>query len=84
MLTSCFLRVFASLASDKSTMVPYSREIADQRRKYGDNMLRKSEEHLATQEKYESEVQAKLDLARQKRQEERERQGALEVCLPLM
>ncbi|KAJ7658031.1 RNA polymerase II-associated protein, partial [Mycena rosella] len=71
-------KLFASLASDKASMVPYSREIADQRRKYGDNMLRKSEEHLATQKQYESEVQAKLDTARQKRLEERERQGALE------
>jgi RNA polymerase-associated protein CTR9 len=60
-------------------MVPYSREIADQRRKYGDNMLKKSDEHLATQRHYEAEVQAKLDAARQKRQEERERQEELEV-----
>ena len=60
-------------------MVPYSREIADQRRKYGDIMLRKSEEHLAAQRQFESEAQAKLDAARQKRQEERERQEALEV-----
>ncbi|KAJ6465111.1 RNA polymerase II-associated protein [Mycena vitilis] len=71
-------KLFASLASDKAPMVPYSREIADQRRKYGDNMLRKSEEHLATQKQYEGEVQAKLDTARQKRQEEKDRQGALE------
>ena len=60
-------------------MVPYNREIADQRRKYGDNMLKKGEEHLATQRQYESEVQSKLDTARQKRQEEKERQEALEV-----
>ncbi|KAJ7933907.1 RNA polymerase II-associated protein, partial [Mycena leptocephala] len=71
-------KLFASLASDKAPMVPYSREIADQRRKYGDNMLRKSEEHLAVQKQHEGEVQAKLDSARQKRQEEKERQGALE------
>jgi len=77
------LRLFASLASDKHQMVPYSREIADQRRKYGDNMLRKGDEHLATQRQFESEAQAKIDAARQKRQEERERQEALEVssCL---
>ena len=72
-------RLFASLASDKNQMVPYSREIADQRRKYGDIMLRKSEEHLAAQRQFEAEAQAKLDAARQKRQEERERQEALEV-----
>jgi RNA polymerase-associated protein CTR9 len=61
-------------------MVPYSRELADQRRKYGDNMLRKGDEHLAVQRQFESEAQAKLDAARQKRQEERDRQLALEVC----
>ncbi|KAJ7502428.1 RNA polymerase II-associated protein [Mycena galericulata] len=71
-------KLFASLASDKATMVPYSRDLADQRRRYGDIMLRKSEEHLATQKQYETEVQAKLDTARQKRQEERDRQTALE------
>jgi RNA polymerase-associated protein CTR9 len=64
-------------------MVPYSREIADQRRKYGDNMLRKSEEHLATQKQFEGEAQAKLDGARQKRQEEKNRQEALEVFICL-
>lgn len=60
-------------------MVPYSRELADQRRKYGDNMLRKGDEHLTTQRQFEADAQAKLDAARQKRQEERERQEALEV-----
>jgi hypothetical protein len=74
-----FIRLFASLASDNSPVVPYSRELADQRRKYGDNMLRKGDEHLATQRQFESETQAKLDAARQKRQEERDRQEALEV-----
>jgi hypothetical protein len=33
------------------------------------------------QKQHEGEVQAKLDSARQKRQEEKERQGALEVRL---
>jgi RNA polymerase-associated protein CTR9 len=60
-------------------MVPYSREMADQRRKYGDSMLRRGDEHLTTQRQFEAEARAKLDAARQKRQEERERQEALEV-----
>jgi RNA polymerase-associated protein CTR9 len=76
---STFARLFASLASDNNQMVPYSREIADQRRKYGDIMLRKSDEHLAAQRQFESEAQAKLDAARRKRQEEKEKQEALEV-----
>lgn len=42
-------------------------------------MLRKGDEHLATQRQFESEAQAKLDAARQKRQEEKDRLEALEV-----
>jgi RNA polymerase-associated protein CTR9 len=72
-------RLFASLASDKSPMIPYSRDIADQRRKYGDNMLRKGDEHLASQRQFEAEGQARIDAARRKRQDEKERQEALEV-----
>lgn len=71
--------MFASLAADPSPMVPYSRDIADQRRKYGESMLRRGDEHLATQKEFEVEAQAKLDAARQRRQSEKERQEALEV-----
>ncbi|KAF9010665.1 RNA polymerase II-associated protein [Cyathus striatus] len=71
-------KLFASLANDKSSAVPYSRDIADQRRKYGDNMLRKGDEHLATQKQYEAGMQARLEAARKKRQEEKERQEELE------
>ncbi|KAG6902757.1 hypothetical protein C0995_011905 [Termitomyces sp. Mi166 len=71
-------KLFASLASDKSPMVPYNREIADQRRKYGDSMLRKGDEHLAAQRQFESEAQAKIDAARRKRQEEKEKQEEIE------
>jgi RNA polymerase-associated protein CTR9 len=60
-------------------MVPYNREIADQRRKYGDSMLRKADEQIAQQQQYEGETQAKLETARRKRQEEKDRQEALEV-----
>jgi RNA polymerase-associated protein CTR9 len=42
-------------------------------------MLRKADEHLATQRQFEAEAQAKLFSARQRRQEEKERQEALEV-----
>ena len=60
-------------------MVPYSREIADQRRKYGENMLRRCEEHLATQRQWEAESQAKIEAARLRRQQEKERQDEVEV-----
>ena len=69
------------MAGDKSAVVPYDRDIADNRRKYGDTMLRKAEEHLANQRQYEADNQARLETARRKRQEERERQEALEVSL---
>ncbi|KAF8813945.1 RNA polymerase II-associated protein [Phlegmacium glaucopus] len=71
-------KLFASLAGDKSAVVPYDRDIADNRRKYGDTMLRKAEEHLTNQRQFEAENQARLETARRKRQEERERHEALE------
>ncbi|KDR75052.1 hypothetical protein GALMADRAFT_248915 [Galerina marginata CBS 339.88] len=71
-------KLFASLAADKSSVVPYDRDIADNRRKYGDGMLRKAEEHLANQRQFEAETQSRLDTARQKRQEDKERQDASE------
>jgi len=72
-------KLFASLASDKAPAVPYSRDLADQRRKYGDSMLRRADEHLATQRQHEAELLAKLEAARRKRNEEKERQEAIEV-----
>jgi len=66
-------KLFASLAQDKSGNVPYDRDIADQRRKYGESMLRKGDDHLATQQRYESEQEARLAGARLKRQEDKER-----------
>lgn len=71
--------MFASLAADPSSVVPYSRDIADQRRKYGESMLRRGDEHLATQKEFEIEAQAKLDAARQRRQMEKEKLETLEV-----
>lgn len=71
--------VFGSLAADTSPFLPYSVELADQRRKYGESMLRRADEHLTAQREFEAEAQARLEAARQKRQEEKERQEALEV-----
>ncbi|KAF8895729.1 RNA polymerase II-associated protein [Gymnopilus junonius] len=71
-------KLFASLAADKSSTIPYDRDIADNRKKYGDGLLRKAEEHLANQRQFEAETQSKIEAARQKRQEERKRQDALE------
>lgn len=73
--------MFQSLARDKSPAVPYSRDIADQRRKYGDSVLRRCDDQLAVQKQYEAETQAKLDEARRRRQEEKAQHEALEVCV---
>jgi len=71
-------KLFASLASAPAAMLPYSRELADQRRKYGDNMLRKAEEHMNGQKVFEAVKAEKLEIARRKRQEERDKQEAAE------
>ncbi|KAF9269021.1 RNA polymerase II-associated protein [Marasmius fiardii PR-910] len=71
-------KLFASLASDPAPVVPYSRDIADNRRKYGDNMLKKGDDQLASQREFEQQAQDRLNAARAKRQEEKERQEALE------
>jgi RNA polymerase-associated protein CTR9 len=71
-------RLFASLAADSASVVPYSRDIADQRRKYGESMLRRGDEHLATQKEFEAEAQAKLVAARLRRQMERDKLEAIE------
>jgi len=72
-------RIFGSLAADPSPTVPYNRDLADQRRKYGESMLRRGDEHLASQRAFEAEAQARLDAARQRRQEEKLRLEAAEV-----
>jgi len=72
-------RIFASLANVKTQLVPYSKDIADNRRKYGESMLRKAEDNLVAQRLHEANTVARLEAARRKRQEERERQEAIEV-----
>ena len=44
-------------------------------------MLRKAEEHFTNQRQFEAENLARLETARRIRQEERDRQNALEVSL---
>ena len=72
-------RLFGSLADDKSPSLTYNRDMADQRRKYGEGMLRKSAEHLAAQEKHEADMKARLENARQQRADEKHRQDEIEV-----
>lgn len=66
-------RLFASLASDTARPLPYSQDIAQNRFKYGESMLRRSAEHLAAQDQYEADARARMDVARRQRQEEKVR-----------
>jgi RNA polymerase-associated protein CTR9 len=82
-LTYWRFRLFQSLAADRSHQLPYSTDIADQRRKYGESVLRRCDDHLTTQRQYENETQTKLDEARRKRQEEKEKQDVLEASIEM-
>jgi len=72
-------KMFGSLAADPASAVPYDRDLAEERKKYADSMLRRAEEHLSAQRQYEAEGAARLEGARQKRAAERERIETLEV-----
>jgi RNA polymerase-associated protein CTR9 len=72
-------RIFGSSAADTSPFLPCSVELTDRRRKYGESMLRRADEHLTAQRELEAAAQARLEAARQKRQEEKQRQEALKV-----
>jgi hypothetical protein len=81
-VTNALPRLFAALAEDKSATLPYKREVADQRRKYGDVMLRKADDQLEKQREYEAEQNARLEAARQKRFEEKRKLEEAEVRVP--
>ena len=72
-------KMFGSLAADPASAVPYDRDLAEERKKYADSMLRRSEEHMSAQRQYEAEQAARLEGARQRRAAERERIEAIEV-----
>jgi RNA polymerase-associated protein CTR9 len=72
-------KMFGSLAAETTIPVPYDRDLAEERKKYADSMLRRAEEHLSVQRQYEAEQASRLEGARQRRAAERERVEALEV-----
>lgn len=72
-------KMFGSLATDPASAVPYDRDLAEERKKYADSMLRRAEEHLSAQRQHEAEQAARVEGARQRRAAERERVEALEV-----
>ncbi|KZO93784.1 TPR-like protein [Calocera viscosa TUFC12733] len=64
---------FAALVDDKSPVLPFARDLPDQRRRYGETVLRKSNDHIEAQKAAEAEVLAKAEAARQMREDERRR-----------
>jgi len=74
---------FRALADDKSGALPYDADLADQRARYGDGLLRRAPEQITRQEAYESEAHARVEEVRKLRQAEAERIRAAEVCPPL-
>lgn len=68
--------IFRALADDKNKPLPYDAETADQRARYGEIMVRKGPEAVATQEAFESETAARVEEARRMRAAEQERINA--------
>lgn len=64
--------------------LPYDRDMAEQRHRYGTALLRKGQEQLSQQEKYEGEHKAKIDAAREFRMAEKAAAEAKEVRLVLV
>ena len=70
---------FRVLADDRSGALPYDADLADQRARYGDGLLRKAPEQMSRQEAFEGETQARVEEARKTRAEEQARIQAAEV-----
>lgn len=74
--------LLAILSEDSATgALPYDKEMARQRHRYGVGLLRKGADQVAQQEKHESEQKAKIDAARGVRMAEKAAAEAKEVCL---
>ncbi|KAK4055542.1 protein required for normal CLN1 and CLN2 G1 cyclin expression [Microbotryomycetes sp. JL201] len=71
-------KIYEQLEADTNPRPPYPKELLRQRLKYGESLLKKSEETISRQTEYEQTEEAKVALAKKLRQEERERQILLE------
>jgi len=63
--------IFRTLADDKSGALPYDADLADQRARYGDGLLRRAPEQLEKQQTYEHEAAARVEEARRVREAEK-------------
>ncbi|OAV97922.1 hypothetical protein PTTG_03149 [Puccinia triticina 1-1 BBBD Race 1] len=64
---------FGELASKPAGTVPFDIDIAHQRKRYGESLLRRTSELSESQEAYESSEIAKVERARQERENERQK-----------
>ena len=62
--------------------LPYDKDLADQRARYGDGLLRKAPEQISRQEVYENEAAARVEEVRRVRAAEQAKIQAAEVSLP--
>lgn len=68
------INTFRGLADDKSGPLPYDAEIADQRSRYGENLLQnQGPKQIEVQEAYEGDTAARVEEARRLRAEEQAR-----------
>ncbi|POW05646.1 hypothetical protein PSTT_09584 [Puccinia striiformis] len=66
-------RAFGELAAKPAGTVPFDIDIAHQRKRYGESLLRRTSELSESQEAYESSEIAKIERARQERENERQK-----------
>ncbi|PLW41930.1 hypothetical protein PCASD_12797 [Puccinia coronata f. sp. avenae] len=64
---------FGELAAKPAGTVPFDIDIAHQRKRYGESLLRRTSELSESQEAYESSEMAKVERARQERENERQK-----------
>ena len=69
------------MADDRSGALPYDADLADQRARYGDGLLRRAPAEIEKQTAYEGEAQARVEEARRIREEEQRKLQEAEVSL---
>ncbi|KAL7417075.1 hypothetical protein BDY24DRAFT_357824 [Mrakia frigida] len=72
-------KIFQALAADRGRGLPYSTETANQRFKYGTSIIRRAPDQLERQAKYESQAAATVEVARQRRENEKRKLAELEA-----
>lgn len=77
---SACIRIFSALANDKSKNLPYNPEMAEQRYRYGSSIIRRGPAEVDKQTAYEQDAQAKVSSAMQRREDEKRKLEAKEVC----